>query len=87
MRIIFLTFIVRPALLAFFTFKTSKMKKNISTLLIILLVACQAFSQEAKQSVNGTNLENIVYPFPVSFLKLQIQNEELSMAYMDVRPV
>lgn len=30
------------------------------------------------------NLENVEYPFPVNFLDLNLQNQDLKMAYMDV---
>ncbi len=32
------------------------------------------------------NLENIDYPFPVSYITLNLQNENLKMAYMDLVP-
>lgn len=34
--------------------------------------------------VVSTNLENVDYPFPVSYINLTIQNEQLKMAYMDL---
>lgn len=34
----------------------------------------------------GTRLENYDYPFPVSILTLQTQNQTVEMAYMDVKP-
>jgi pimeloyl-ACP methyl ester carboxylesterase len=34
----------------------------------------------------GANLETVEYPFPVQFLRLTIQCEPLSMAFMDVKP-
>lgn len=33
------------------------------------------------------SLEDVEYPFPVDFISLQLQGEELRMAYMDVAPV
>jgi pimeloyl-ACP methyl ester carboxylesterase len=33
---------------------------------------------------NAVNLENVEYPFPVSYISLTIQNEDLKMAYMDL---
>lgn len=32
------------------------------------------------------HLENYEYPYPVVFLKVNTQNQNLSMAYMDVKP-
>ena len=33
---------------------------------------------------NAINLENVEYPFPVSFISLTLQKEDLKMAYMDL---
>jgi pimeloyl-ACP methyl ester carboxylesterase len=33
---------------------------------------------------NAVNLENVEYPFPVSYISLTLQNEDLKMAYMDL---
>jgi pimeloyl-ACP methyl ester carboxylesterase len=33
---------------------------------------------------NALNLENVEYPFPVSYISLRLQNEDLKMAYMDL---
>lgn len=41
--------------------------------------------QSSLQSLD-MNLENYQYPFPVQFLPLRLQNENLKMAYMDVKP-
>ena len=32
------------------------------------------------------NLENYTYPYPVKFLKLNVQQQEIQMAYMDINP-
>lgn len=34
----------------------------------------------------GLNLENYTYPYPVKYITLHLQQEEIKMAYMDVRP-
>jgi pimeloyl-ACP methyl ester carboxylesterase len=33
---------------------------------------------------NAVNLENVEYPFPVNYIRLTLQNEDLKMAYMDL---
>ncbi len=33
---------------------------------------------------NAINLENVDYPFPVSYISLNLENEDLKMAYMDL---
>jgi pimeloyl-ACP methyl ester carboxylesterase len=33
---------------------------------------------------NAVNLENVEYPFPVSYISLTLQHEDLKMAYMDL---
>jgi pimeloyl-ACP methyl ester carboxylesterase len=54
----------------------------------ILTAATMLFQVAIAQPnlLNGTNLENITYPFPVSYIHLSIQGEKLQMAYMDVKP-
>ena len=61
------------------------MKKALFTVFIALLFL-SASSQENTPAVNGTNLENVPYPFPVSYIRLRVQGEQLQMAYMDVKP-
>lgn len=43
-------------------------------------------AQEKNLEVTGIMMENIVYPFPVQYLDLNIQEQDLKMAYMDVKP-
>jgi pimeloyl-ACP methyl ester carboxylesterase len=54
----------------------------------LLTVLSPAASVHAQSSspVNGTNLENVAYPFDVHYLSLDVQGEPLRMAYMDVKP-
>jgi pimeloyl-ACP methyl ester carboxylesterase len=62
------------------------MKKLLMTLLVVL--ACSyASAQKDKVTVSDINLENVKYPFPVHELKLKIQQQDLSMAYMDLQPL
>lgn len=57
-------------------------------LLVLLLVTCVSpFAQSNQLKALDINLENYTYPFPVQYLLLHIQGEDLQMAYMDVKPV
>ena len=61
------------------------MKYTILTL--FWLMAClSATAQTDKTKPLGPNLETVEYPYPVSYLSLNIQGEALKMAYMDVKP-
>lgn len=54
-------------------------------LLAIMLCSLCASAQEHSLRPLGVNLENFEYPFPVSYLDLEIQEEACRMAYMDVK--
>ncbi|QWX85402.1 alpha/beta hydrolase [Cellulophaga sp. HaHaR_3_176] len=62
------------------------MKKNIIGLLLVIL--CTQLSTAQNDSLQWLDIElaNYQYPFPVKKLELNIQNQELKMAYMDVKP-
>jgi len=60
--------------------------KNILFSLIISFLFCNAYSQEAGLKELDINLENYQYPYPVKFIKVFNQEQELQMAYMDVKP-
>ncbi len=51
-------------------------------LIIILLLPLLTTAQQPL----GLRLENYAYPYPVKYITLHLQNEELQMAYMDVHP-
>lgn len=61
------------------------MKRFACILIAAFLLAVPAMAQQ-ENVLNGTNLENVKYPFPVSYIHLNIQGEKLQMAYMDVKP-
>lgn len=63
--------------------KFAKMTRYL--LLIALCIATSIHAQEKITEV-GLNLEKVEYPFPVSYIPLKIQREQLQMAYMDVKP-
>jgi pimeloyl-ACP methyl ester carboxylesterase len=60
--------------------------KNILFSLIVSFLFCNAYSQEADLKELDINLENYQYPYPVKFIKVFNQEQELQMAYMDVKP-
>src|ERR1700759_3355802 len=59
---------------------------------IFLLCFCSlhifsfGFSKTDSLVPMGVCLENYTYPFPVKYISLSIQHEEIKMAYMDVSP-
>lgn len=60
------------------------MKTTILTLILLTLSLFIPAQNNQLQNLD-INLSNVDYPFEVHFLKLQIQNHNLQMAYMDVR--
>lgn len=61
------------------------MKKIILTLLVSLTIHI-TFAQTNNLQWLDIELSNYNYPFPVSILDLKIQDQDLKMAYMDVKP-
>jgi len=63
--------------------------------LIIKLVAINAYvlfsvtahAQKSLLKALDINLQNYEYPYPVHYIHLAIQGEDIKMAYMDVKPV
>ena len=53
--------------------------------LLITFLAGLAFTLHAQDSLSIT-LENVKYPYPVHFLPLKIEGQDVRMAYMDVKP-
>ena len=60
------------------------MKNFIASILFVTGFA--ALAQNKPLEVSGLLLENVKYPFPVKEIKLDIQGQKLTMAYMDVQP-
>jgi len=54
--------------------------------LIFPFLFISGYGQNMKLENLDINLKNYDYPFPVSFLKISNQNQQLEMAYMDVKP-
>ncbi|RYD93239.1 MAG: alpha/beta hydrolase [Sphingobacteriales bacterium] len=51
--------------------------------ILLFLTAQISFAQKDTLSIN---LEGVNYAYPVSYLNLKIENQELRLAYMDVKP-
>ncbi|BAV09047.1 Pimeloyl-ACP methyl ester carboxylesterase [Filimonas lacunae] len=64
------------------------MKTRFTILLTCCLLATTVFTTQAQSNIKalGLCLENYTYPYPVQYLKLTLQGENLQMAYMDVKP-
>jgi pimeloyl-ACP methyl ester carboxylesterase len=62
------------------------MTKYSYILFVIIFNLQLASAQESKLEHLDLELTNYDYPFPVSYLTLHIQNQELKMGYMDVKP-
>ncbi|MGO4911741.1 alpha/beta fold hydrolase [Leeuwenhoekiella sp. W20_SRS_FM14] len=60
------------------------MKNTILSLFI--LFASLVFAQESQLQLLDLQLNNYEYPYEVSSITISIQNQELEMAYMDVKP-
>jgi len=52
-----------------------------------LSIASLAQAQQPSLTPNDAELTNYQYPYPVDFIQLNIQDEALKMAFMDVRPL
>ncbi|TXE07413.1 alpha/beta hydrolase [Gelidibacter salicanalis] len=60
--------------------------KNIFTILTVLFTVCNSIAQDGNLQWLDLELANYQYPYKVSTLNLKNQNQELIMAYMDVKP-
>ncbi|MBU2997530.1 alpha/beta hydrolase [Cellulophaga baltica] len=62
------------------------MRINIRILVVLLITLQFSFAQSDNLQWLDTELSNYEYPYPVSIIELNIQNQDLKMAYMDVKP-
>ncbi|MCB0516534.1 MAG: alpha/beta hydrolase [Bacteroidetes bacterium] len=62
------------------------MKNFLAILLIFLFIQTKVFSQMNTLTLLDLELANYQYPYPVSNLTLNVQNQTLKMAYMDIKP-
>ena len=60
--------------------------KTVFLSILFFFVVTQVDARKETLRNPDINLENYEYPFPVSFLKPELQGEKLQMAYMDVKP-
>lgn len=54
-------------------------------ILLFLLVSVR-FAVNAQSDTLSITLENIKYPYPVSFFPIKVEGQDIRMAYMDVKP-
>ena len=52
---------------------------------VFLLFFSMAASAQQKQSLSIT-LENVEYPYPLNFVSMSIEGQDVRMAYMDIKP-
>lgn len=50
-------------------------------------LVCSVFVASAQSDTLSVTLENVPYPYTVKFLPLRIEDQDLRMAYMDIKPV
>jgi pimeloyl-ACP methyl ester carboxylesterase len=65
--------------------KNSKIMRTKILFLLFLLSPLLNFGQTQLENLD-INLSSVKYPYSVHFLKLDVQNQTLQMAYMDVHP-
>lgn len=56
-------------------------------LFFLLLIAVSFESYGQKNLPLSITLENVDYPYPVSFMPVTIEGQDLRMAYMDIKPI
>lgn len=64
-----------------------RMKIYLNTALLIILTIQISKAQSENLNWLDVELSNYDYPYPVATLNLKIQEQDLKMAYMDVKPV
>jgi pimeloyl-ACP methyl ester carboxylesterase len=52
----------------------------------LLFITLGSFAQQEQLQWLDINLSNYDYPYPVNFITVNIQQQELKMEYMDVKP-
>jgi pimeloyl-ACP methyl ester carboxylesterase len=57
--------------------------KKLNLIVVLLITTHALFGQTDTLSIT---LENVNYPYPVKFLNLNVEGQDVSMAYMDVKP-
>src|ERR1700761_6502863 len=57
--------------------------RKLFILFAFVLLSGSAFAQPDTISIN---LDNVTYPYPVKFLHLKQEGQDIKMAYMDIKP-
>lgn len=52
----------------------------------LFFITLGSFAQQEELKWLDINLSNYEYPYPVHFITLNVQQQELKMEYMDVKP-
>ena len=53
---------------------------------LVATVLILSIAKASAQDTLSTTLENVKYPYPVSFMPIHIQDQDIRMAYMDAKP-
>ena len=56
-----------------------------SILIVLLLLLLPLFSQSQVKPID-VDLKGLEYPFPVKYIRLELQKQQFQMAYMDLEP-
>lgn len=59
------------------------MHRKLTILFLFISIGTFAHTQPDTLSIN---LENVKYPYPVSFLPIKVEGQDIRMAYMDIKP-
>ncbi|WP_207421861.1 alpha/beta fold hydrolase [Desertivirga brevis] len=54
--------------------------------LLALLFSLTGFFTQAQEDTLSITLENVKYPYPVRFMNINTEGQDLRMAYMDIKP-
>ncbi|WPU94130.1 alpha/beta hydrolase [Mucilaginibacter sabulilitoris] len=59
------------------------MYRKIISSITLLIISAAVYAQSDTLSIT---LENVKYPYPVSFFPIRVESQDIRMAYMDVKP-
>ena len=68
------------------TFRQNKIRMKLQITALLILVSVFSFAQKEDLKWLDIRLSNYEYPFPVNFIQLDVQQQNLEMAYMDIQP-
>ncbi|WP_371825396.1 hypothetical protein [Mucilaginibacter sp. SMC90] len=55
-------------------------------ILTLLLLISASIAARAQSDTLSITLENVKYPYPVNFMQIKVEGQDIRMAYMDVKP-